>query len=429
MENTSYDIIIVGSGAGGATLARELTRKKQRNILLLEKGKREASYGTLKESVRYFDGNTFLRQPAKSREGVILWRTIMAGGSTFVSCGNGVRCLEQDLKEHGLDLSAEFKEAEKDMQIKPINEGSLSQGTLHLKEAAKRLGYAFDPMPKFIDSDKCTGCGRCVFGCVHGAKWTALEYLDEAQDNGVEILCEHQLLSVDTRGGRVTGVTARGPKALLKLNAKIVVLAAGGLGTPVILQEAGIEGAGEGLFIDMLVNTYGVTDRLNHLGEPPMALVNHEFHKEEGFILSSYMNHPKGLRFIETGAKAFTQSSKSLLGIMTKSADDSTGKVMPDGSVSKEATDADQKRLSKGSSIAADILKRAGAHPSSITITKPQGAHPGGTAAIGRVVDKQLQTSIDGLFVCDASVLPRAPGLPPTLTIVALAKRLAKILS
>ena len=106
----------MGSGAGGATLARELARKKQSNILVVEKGKRETSYGTLKESVRYYDSNTFLRQPAKSREGLILWRTIMAGGSTFVSCGNGVRCLEQELKEHGLDLSAEFKEAEKEMQ-------------------------------------------------------------------------------------------------------------------------------------------------------------------------------------------------------------------------------------------------------------------------------------------------------------------------
>jgi len=42
----------------------------------------------------------------------------------------------------------------------------------------------------------------------------------------------------------------------------------------------------------------------------------------------------------------------------------------------------------------------------------------------GRVVDEGLQTEVDNLFVCDASVFPTSPGMPPILTIVALAKRL-----
>jgi len=45
------------------------------------------------------------------------------------------------------------------------------------------------------------------------------------------------------------------------------------------------------------------------------------------------------------------------------------------------------------------------------------------------VVDKDLQTEINNLFICDASVLPTSSGLPPILTIVALAKRLAKTLA
>jgi choline dehydrogenase-like flavoprotein len=60
--------------------------------------------------------------------------------------------------------------------------------------------------------------------------------------------------------------------------------------------------------------------------------------------------------------------------------------------------------------------------------TKIRGAHPGGTAAIGEVVNKNLETRIKGLFVSDASVLPTSPGLPPIVTIVALAKRLSKLL-
>ena len=62
-------------------------------------------------------------------------------------------------------------------------------------------------------------------------------------------------------------------------------------------------------------------------------------------------------------------------------------------------------------------------------ISIPQGTHPGGTAAIGEVVNANLETEISNLYVCDASVLPTAPGLPPILTIIALAKRLAKSLA
>ncbi|WP_229422858.1 GMC oxidoreductase [Pseudoduganella umbonata] len=56
-------------------------------------------------------------------------------------------------------------------------------------------------------------------------------------------------------------------------------------------------------------------------------------------------------------------------------------------------------------------------------------AHPGGTAAIGTVVDSKLQTGTAGLFVCDAAVLPAPWGLPPTLTLLCLGRRLGRQLA
>jgi choline dehydrogenase-like flavoprotein len=114
-----------------------------------------------------------------------------------------------------------------------------------------------------------------------------------------------------------------------------------------------------------------------------------------------------------------------MLGIMTKTTDDAVGTVHPNGDVSKRVTKNDEIRLKEGSAISREILIKAGADPKSIVVSKVQGAHPGGTAAIGKVVNTDLQTRVDGLFVCDASVMPAAPGLPPILTIVALAKYLA----
>ncbi len=53
-------------------------------------------------------------------------------------------------------------------------------------------------------------------------------------------------------------------------------------------------------------------------------------------------------------------------------------------------------------------------------------AHPGGTAKIGDVVDANLRTKFDNLYVCDCSVIPQSWGRPPTLTLLALGRRLAK---
>jgi choline dehydrogenase-like flavoprotein len=85
--------------------------------------------------------------------------------------------------------------------------------------------------------------------------------------------------------------------------------------------------------------------------------------------------------------------------------------------------------MREGVDLATELLVEAGASPDSIVETVYQGAHPGGTAPLGEFVDADLQTDIDGLYVCDASVFPESPGAPPILTIVALARRLGRHMS
>jgi choline dehydrogenase-like flavoprotein len=314
------------------------------------------------------------------------------------------------------------------MRIAPTTERLLSNGSKELMRVAQELGCPMQLLPKFIDPKACRKCGNCVLGCIHGAKWTAREYLDEATENGAGIVYETQVKEVIFDKGKARGVKVVNGQDPQEIFARGVILAAGGIGTPVILLNSGIKDAGAGLFVDLFVNTYGITDddKLNQVFEPVMTMANLDFHQTKGFLLSPFVNHPRLSKFVELGLKGLTLPDNRTLGIMTKTIDEPVGKVFPDGSISKPVTEKDRIKLREGSRLAKEILAKAGAK--SIAVSRVQGAHPGGTAAIGKVVDKDLQTKVEGLFVGDASVLPQSPGLPPILTIVALARRLGRAL-
>jgi choline dehydrogenase-like flavoprotein len=425
MAQHSFDYVIVGSGTGGSILARDLSFRGKK-VLVIEGGKHETHIGTFSDCQRYFDSSKVIHIPKKAKEGAILWRTFMVGGSSVVSCGNGVRSLEEELNDKGIHLEAEYKEAEEYSHTALVDERLLSDGSRQIRESARELGYRFELMPKIVDPNKCQKCHSCSLGCRYHARWTGMTAIDEALRNGAEILTETWVDHVIVNNGKVKEVAVKSLDGSKTLQAKAVILAAGGLGTPVILQRSGIKEAGFNLFIDMFINVYGATNELNLIHEPQMALVDLQFHQEQGFLLSPYVNLPGQIRFLESGVKASLMSSEKMLGLMIKTRDDGAGRVFPDGNVSKPVTPEDQKRLDQGYQIAKEILLKVGADPKSITRSQPQGAHPGGTAAIGSVVDNHLQTHVEGLFVCDASVLPSAPGLPPIITIIALAKWLAK---
>ena len=112
---------------------------------------------------------------------------------------------------------------------------------------------------------------------------------------------------------------------------------------------------------------------------------------------------------------------------MVKAKDELGGKLTDTGGVRKILDKSEKQKLWRGYERAKEILKNAGAK--NIFKTPYLAAHPGGTVKIGELVDSNLMTQYDNLFVCDCSVMPEAWGLPPTTTIIGLGKRLAKHLS
>jgi choline dehydrogenase-like flavoprotein len=231
---------------------------------------------------------------------------------------------------------------------------------------------------------------------------------------------------VITRNGEAIGVRGMRPTGPFTLYGEQVILAAGGLGTPVILKNSGIHDAGERLFVDLMQIVYGALDQRTREHEPQMSLVNDEFHDSLGFILSPFVSLHRMVRFIEGGPEAATLPTNKMMGIMVKIKDESEGNVDIHGKVSKPVTAPDREKLDAGIEISKELLIKSGVREETLVVTNPAGAHPGGTAALGEVVDSGFRTRIDNLYVCDGSVLPEAPGKPPIITIMALAERLAR---
>jgi len=312
----------------------------------------------------------------------------MAGGTTIVSCGNGVRSLEKELKSIGVDISRELDEAEKDLNVAPFALKLMGDGTKRILESSKTLGYKFVPMPKFIDFNKCASCANCILGCVPKAKWTALNYIEKSQNFGASLITNFKLDSIIVSGEKAIGVEGKAQGKQIKITADKIVLATGAIETPKILQKLGLS-AGNKLFCDIFTVVYGITKDVGLSRETTMAIVNTDFHEKDGFILSPFLDTPLSLMF--THPKYFKIAIKrdKLLGIMVKIKDDMMGAIDKKGNISKKITENDKEKLEKGNQIAKEILLKSGVNPKSIIITKARGAHPGGTAAIGDVVNKK----------------------------------------
>jgi choline dehydrogenase-like flavoprotein len=419
------DFLVVGSGAAGATIAKELARNEH-GVTIIEAGGFH-KLGSAREALKYYTGG-FLTVGEKSREGTEILRTMMVGGSSTVTIGNGVRALEEELRSHGIDLSEEFSTAERELGVKPIPESSLGERSKRLREASENLGYEVNLMPKFVDFSKCRGCGNCALGCMYGAKWTSMQYIAEARRHGAKLVTDSKVENVLHQDGRVTGLQIRDKDGISSVEGEAVVLSAGGLGSPVILQNSGLK-AGHGLFADLLENTFGVVKDAEFDTEIGMSTII-DLHDKEGFIVSPFVDEKSDmLLYLPLFKKLRALKTRQMMGLMVKIADEPIGRVEHDGRIIKPVTEQDRTRLDRGHEIAKSILVEAGADAGSIFRTHVRAAHPGGTAAIGMTVNKDLETEVEGLYVCDASVLPETPGRPPLLTLVALAKKFSNLIT
>ncbi len=419
--------IVIGSGAGGATVARQLQGTFE--VTVLEAGKEFKPFSMnpfllekMRKSGLFLDERMIqllftAMKIQKTHDRMILVNGIGYGGTTTLCAGNAIR-MDTGLKNIGINLDEEFNQIYLEIPVTYDHYHLWKQTTRKLFEICKEMNLDPQPSPKMGDYKRCKNCGKCILGCANGVKWDSRRYLENAIEKGARIIDGCRVVKIDVHNKQARGVYARKGWQTRFYPADLIILAAGGLGTPVILENSGIK-CEKKLFVDPVLCVAAENKESNQNRELSMPFVV----QKEHYILSPYFDY---LSFYFN--REWKRQAKNILGMMIKLADSNTGAVNASG-INKKLTIIDRERLEEGVKLCKEIFIRFGINKERIFLGTINAGHPGGMLPL---TENEALTfhnpSLPGnLYVADATLFPHSLGNPPILTIIAMAKRIAKL--
>ncbi|MFO8058895.1 MAG: GMC family oxidoreductase [bacterium] len=481
------DVVVVGSGAGGAVAAHRLARAG-RSVILVEEG----SY--VKPDEFSSDSWTAMQklyrdQGMRAMVGTMIIPTMQArvvGGTTLINSAICFR-LPEDVREEwvekeglsGLEsdkLESAFDEIEKDLNISPEPDDVLGMNNLLMRRGCERLGWEGEVIRR--NSRGCKGCGVCMSGCAEGAKWSMdRSYVPAFLEAGGRLVTDCRIEKIITENGRAKGVsgvfvapeTLKPSEHRLEVRARAVVLSCGTMGTPVLLQK------------NRLANSSGLVGKnlVNHVATGMLGLFDEEVRgwdgvnqgycctafRRDGFIVEVAWAPPDviGIRVPGFGLKHKDMMARlsrlAMWGAMIRAK--TTGRVIAprkgwSPTIVYNMNKRDGRLMQVSMKATADLLFAAGARTVMPGINKVQGRmdrqrqtsrildanikpadfnpignHPLGTCRMSPdrkkgVVDNRGEShDVKGLWIADGSIFPNAPGVNPQVTIMAMASLIA----
>jgi choline dehydrogenase-like flavoprotein len=468
------DAVVVGSGAGGAFVARTLARAGL-DVVILEEGRRwrvddlRDGHPIDRFAGLYRDGGTTI---ALGRPPVVLPIGRAVGGTTVVNSGTCYRppidVQRRWRDDYGLAmadpdaLAPHLDEVESTLKVGAVPPSVMGRNGELLLAGAARQGWSSHPIAR--NAPDCVGSCQCAIGCPRNAKFGVhLNALPQACSAGARIISHARVTEVLHRAGRATGVAARRPDGSeFVVSARTVVVAAGAAETPALLWRSSL---GDHPRIGRNLSLHPALGLAGRFPEPVVAWEGvlqsaavDELHRSHGILIEATSTPPGmgsmvlpgyGRELVERLADA---DHIAVFGAMI--ADEPSGRVLGRRLgrplMRYDLARADADRLVHAMAAMGRLMFAAGAEevltalprqPSVTSVAELDAAigsidplqlhlaafHPTGTAGAGS--DDQVSPvdehgrlrGTTGLWVADATILPSCPEVNPQVSIMALA--------
>jgi len=464
-----YDVVVVGSGAGGGVIAGELA-ERGRDVLLLEIGPhRKAEDFTRWEAKATHELWWPLRfAPLQNGEPFVFLAGRCVGGTTTINSKVALRVHDRDVaKWHpatGLtgDGSTPFSRADLDPyyerveQVLGVRERADWTKSVYTVEAGfKALGAELHAVTSYTDPN-CSSCGSCLQGCATNAgKSTMNTYIADALARGglelrADAAVERVLVEDSEDGPQATGVEYVDPTGERRtVRAGAVVVAAGSLNTPQLLTKSGLtnQAIGRNLGLHPVRLVYGLFDEPQdaHMVYPVTAHCKKFQHDEEGGFVIEATTIQDPISFATTltdengpfWGERLVEAVKRFrhwVGLLALCNDENGSRVVVDESGGErfdvDLLPADLERIESALRFSREVLEAAGARQvcwTGLSSTHAQGSCRMGDDPARSVVDRNGEShEVKRLFVGDGSLVPRTMSVNPSLTIMALATRVAE---
>jgi len=471
------DVVVVGSGAGGAVVGRELAGRGHA-VVFVEEG----DYHPRQE----FDGSAvrahqrFYRPAFSVGNAVIpLFMGRMVGGSTAINGGTSFRTppwvLERWCEELGTDdfapdaMDPHFARVEGILDVRPARREIIGPIADVMASGCEALGWSHLPISR--NAPDCDGLGFCDFGCPTGARRSAeVAYLPPALAGGALLFSGTRVERVVVEDGRAAGIVARTTGGReIRVRARAVVLAAGSIPTPVLLLDQGIgnrsDQVGKNLSLHPSCGFSALFEQeIRGHGHVPQGYACDEFLREGILITAAQPTHNiAALLFPFTGRRLMATLDRMdhiasfaiLLRDSTRNGRVWGRDVAGFPAITYNVQRAEVERMHRAMIHAGEMCLAAGARElypvmmsspvlegrerfEAFRRLKPSAGdyvwlsyHPLGTCKMGSdprtsVVGIDHQShDVSGLFIVDGSTVPGPPGVNPQLTIMAMATRAA----
>ena len=469
-----FEVVIVGSGAGGGVLAGELAQKG-RNVLLLEAGGHYVAADFTRWESRAahdywwplnlaFPAGDFGLGP------VVMISGRCVGGSTTINTKVALRATQRELdKWHAAtgvtnaggdpistkDLDPYYDRVERYLGVRDRStDWDLKQCVKTAKKGFDAVGATLEPVRAYVD-ENCEQCGSCLQGCpTNAGKSTMNTYIQRNWLAGALTVRPNsyvtRVLTEDRNGAlEATGVEYTDASGQThQINADVVVVAAGSLRSPQVLARSNISNPniGRHLGFHPAHFVFGLFDEPQdaHM-VAPISGHCYDFAADEdgGFAVeAATVQDPIGFAAGLTnengpmwGAPLVEAAKKyrRWVGLLNMANDDNHGSVTVDDNGNElflsDFQPEELERINRAREFSTKVLKAAGATEilwSGLATTHMQGSCRMGADPATSVVDTHGEShEVKRLYVGDSSVFPRTLSVNPSLTVMAMATRLA----